>query len=204
MSVALMDAAQAYGEPVETYFGLYAGIVVDNTDPDEKGRVLVRLPWIDPDFETLWAPVSQIYAGSGYGAYWIPEIDDQVLVAFMRGELRKPVVIGSIYSRDRTPYAARSGGADPKLFRTVGGHMLLMEDGSGAKIQLIDKTGNNEITIDSESNTITIKANSEVVVESSNSVTVSATGNLSITAGGSISIEASGSLSIKGATISLN
>jgi uncharacterized protein involved in type VI secretion and phage assembly len=204
MTLGLLDAMKSYGEPVETYFGLYAGVVVDNADPEEKGRVLVQLPWIDPGFETLWAPVSQIYAGSGYGAYWIPEISDQVLVAFMRGELRKPVVVGSLYSRDRTPFAARSGGSDPKLFRTAAGHMLLMEDGSGAKIQLIDKTANNEITIDSESNTITVKANAEVVVESSNSVTVTASGNLSIKAGGSISIEAGGSLSVKGATISLN
>jgi uncharacterized protein (DUF2345 family) len=118
--------------------------------------------------------------------------------------LRKPVVVGSLYSRDRTPHATRGSGADPKLFRTAAGHMLLMEDGSGAKIQLIDKTGSNEITIDSEANTITVKAQSEVVVESSGSVTVSATSDLSIKAGGSITIEAGGSLSIKGATIALN
>lgn len=192
----LLDAIKSHGERVETYYGLYAGVVIDNADPEEKGRVLVRLPWIDPNFETLWAPVSQIYAGSGYGAYWIPEVDDQVLVAFMRGELRKPIVIGSIYSRDRNPYAARSGGKDPKLFRTMAGHMLLMEDGSGAKIQLIDKTGNNEIVIDSESNTISVKATSKVEVESS--------GDLSIKASGSISIEAGGALTIKGATIALN
>lgn len=196
MTGSLMHAVKTHGEPLETYFGLYPGLVTDNADPEEKGRVKVRFPWIDPDFETQWAPVSQIYAGDGYGAYWIPEIDDQVLIAFMRGELRKPVVIGSIYSRDHTPHQARQGGSDPKVLRTQSGHMLLMEDGSGPKIRLVDQTGGNEIEIDSSSNKVTVRASGDVVVE--------AGANLSIRASGSLSIEAGGTLSIKGATIALN
>ena len=222
MSVAdsLMDALKAYTEPVETYFGLYAGVVTSNDDDEKKGRVKVRLPWIDPDFETEWAPVSQIYAGSDYGAYWIPEQGDQVVVAFLRGELRKPIVVSSIYSRDRTPYMARGDGSKPKLFRTMAGHMLLMEDGEGPKIQLVDKTGKNEVVIDSGSNTVTVRADADVVVEAkknvkvtasqsveveaSQSVSISAKTDLSLKATGSISIEAQGALTLSGASIALN
>jgi phage baseplate assembly protein V len=192
-----------FGEAVESYFGVYAGIVDDDKDPEGRGRVKLLLPWIDKSFVTEWVTVAQIYAGNGYGAYWIPEIEDQVLVAFLRGELRQPVVIGSLYSRDVIPHAARQSGQDPKYFRTMGGHMLLMEDGTGKKIELIDSTGNNSVVIDSEANTITVKAQADVNVEGGANVTVEATGNLTLK-GAAIKIEATGTVTVSGATINLN
>ena len=200
-----------FGEAVESHFGLHAGNVVDNEDPEGRGRVKLNFAWISEDFVTDWTTVAQIYAGNGYGAYWIPEVDDQVVVAFLRGELRQPIVIGSLYSQQATPHAARGSGADPKYFRTAGGHMLLMEDGSGRKIELIDATGNNSVLIDSDANSITVKAQTDVNVEAganvsvkgSANVTVEATGNLSLK-GAAITIEASGAVTVSGATINLN
>lgn len=209
---ALLDSVGHYGEPAERHFGVYAGVVTDNRDPEAKGRVKINLPWIDSNFETLWAPVSQIYAGDGYGTYWIPEVGDQVIVSFMRGELRKPVVMGAIYSEQMRPELALGSGQDPKVLRTRSGHMLLLEEGSEPLIRLVDQTGDNEITINSTENSITVRASADVVVkaggnvevEAGGSASVSASGNLELKAGGSITIEASGALTISGATVAIN
>ncbi len=192
-----------FGEAVESHFGLYGGLVTENEDPEGRGRVKLTLAWIAEDFVTEWATVAQIHAGDGYGAYWIPEVGDQVVVAFLRGELRRPIIIGSLYSQQATPHAVRGSGADPKYFRTAGGHMLLMEDGSGRKIELIDATGNNKVLIDSEANSITVEAQGDVTVKGGANVTVEATGNLTLK-GAAISIEASGAVTVSGATINLN
>lgn len=200
-----------FGEAADPYFGVYAAIVDDGKDPEGRGRVRLRLPWIEASYVTQWCTVAQIYAGNGYGAYWIPEEEDQVIIAFLGGELRQPIVIGSLYSRDVIPHAARESGQDPKYFRTKGGHMLLMEDGTGKKIELVDSTGNNSVLIDSEANTITVKAQADVNVEAganvsvkgSGEVTIEATGNLTLK-GAAIKIEATGTVTVSGATINLN
>lgn len=207
----LGHGAQA-GEPAEKHYGLYAGVVVNREDPDCKARVQINLPWIQSDFETLWAPVTQIYAGDGYGAYWIPEVGDQVIVAFLRGDLRKPIVLGSIYSRDRKPDLGIGDGQDPKVLRTQSGHMLLMEEGDSPLIKLVDQTGGNEVEINSADNIVTVRAADHVIVEAGGNVQVEAGGSASVQAGqdlsiqasGNITIEASGTLTLSGATVAIN
>ncbi len=197
-------SACGHGESLERHYGLYPGVVEETEDPDEKGRVTIRLPWIDPDFVTQWAPVNQHYAGDGYGIYWVPESKDQVIVAFLRGDLRKPIVVGSIYSRNRKPFEARLGGSDPKILRTKGGHMMLMQDGDSPLVRLIDKSGNNEVEINTDDNTVTVRAADKVVVEAGGNVTVEAGADLALSATGNITIDAGGSVTVSGTSIALN
>lgn len=185
-----------FGERTERFFGLYPGIAANVVDGDGLGRITVRLPWISETYETRPAPVAQLYAGDGYGAVWLPEEGDQVVVAFIKGQLARPVVLGSIYARSRRPSSSRSDGADPKLMRTKGGHYLLMEDGTGRRIELVDLTGGNRVVIDSEANSVTLEATGDV--------TLKAGANLAIEAGGNVTITAGGQVAVSGATISLN
>jgi uncharacterized protein involved in type VI secretion and phage assembly len=185
-----------FGECTETFFGLYPGIAENVLDPEARGRITVKLPWISDTYETRFAPVAQIYAGDGYGAVWLPEQGDQVVVAFMKGQLSRPVVLGSIYANVRQPPAGRSNAEDTKIFRTKGGHYLLMEDSQGKRIELVDLTGENSVVIDSESNNINVRAAADVTVE--------AGGSLTLSAGADITINASGQVTVSGATINLN
>ncbi len=187
--------AGRFGEVLDTYYGLYAGIVEDNKDPEDRGRVRVKLEWISSDFTTEWANVAQIYAGDGYGAYWIPEVEDQVIVAFMRGQLSLPIVLGSIYSQRAMPKLVRSGSSDPKYFRTRGGHMLLMEDGPGRKIELIDASRDNSVVIDTEANSITVKSGGDVTIEAAGSLVLK---------GNDVTIKAAGTVTVSGSKINLN
>lgn len=150
------------------YFGVYPGIVVNNRDPAGLGRLLVRMPtlFLDPGRDTLaWARVALPYAGSGYGMWLPPQIDDEVLVAFEAGDLERPWIIGRAWNGlDLPPQDGAALGDQGLLIRTPAGYRILideagqvvrvdhpsgmalvieagvarLEDGAGAKIELQD------------------------------------------------------------------
>ncbi len=193
-----------FGECTETFYGLYPGVAENVVDPDGLGRITVKLPWISDTYETRFAPVAQTYAGDAYGAVWLPEQGDQVMIAFLKGQLSRPVVLGSIYSKVRRPPASRSDSEDPKILRTKGGHYLLMEDEQGKRIELTDLTGNNSVVIDSEANSVTVRADADVTVEAGAGLTLNAQSDITINAGSNVTISASGEVSVSGTTVNLN
>ena len=132
------------------------------------------------------------------------EQGDQVVIAFLKGQLSRPVVLGSIYSNVRQPPASRSDSEDPKMLRTKGGHYLLMEDKKGKRIELVDLTGKNSVVIDSEANSVTVIADADVTVEAGGSLTLNAQSDITINAGSNVTISASGQVSVSGSTINLN
>ena len=75
-----------------------------------------------------WCRVAQLYAGGGYGSFFPPEKGDEVLVAFVQGDMRIPIVLGGLYNGQDKPSTSRDGGKDQKLIRTRGGHQLLFDD----------------------------------------------------------------------------
>jgi uncharacterized protein involved in type VI secretion and phage assembly len=85
--------------------GVVIGIVVDIEHPDGEYRIKVKFPWIrsadagdDEDFLSSWARISTAMAGPGRGFYCLPEPDDEVLVMFEHGDVRRPIVIGSLWN----------------------------------------------------------------------------------------------------------
>jgi phage baseplate assembly protein V len=170
-----------FGESAETFWGLYPGVAKKVVDPENRGRVTVLLPWISSTYESDFASVAQVYAGDGHGAVWLPEEGDQVVVAFLNGQLARPVVLGSIYSKARKPKVARSDSGDAKVLRTKGGHYLLMEDKQGKRIELVDLTGKNSVVIDSDANSVTLKATANITIDAGGDVTITAKGRVKVT-----------------------
>jgi phage baseplate assembly protein V len=169
---------------------------MDVNDPDKEGRVKVRYPWFDDNTVSGWARVRQLYAGGGYGTFFVPEVGDEVIVAFVHGDMRVPIILGGLYNGNDKPSVSRSDSSDPKLIRTKGGNEILLDDTSGQeKVQITDANGN-VITMDAANNTITIQAQSDITVESK-------TGRLHLK-GNTVDIEASGAMTLTGQTIALN
>lgn len=167
------------------------GIVLDVNDPDETGRVQVALPWYASGYEE-WARVSQLYAGKGFGSTWVPEVDSEVLVAFLHGDMRFPYVLGALHGKVDTPPYARSAGQDIKAFVTPAGLEMLFDDSdksvtvktkSGAELKLTDA--------------------GEITVTASTSIELHADQSLKLSSA-EIAIEATGSVTVSGATIALN
>ncbi|MFQ5629156.1 MAG: phage baseplate assembly protein V [bacterium] len=84
-------------------YGVAVGIVTNNDDADGLGRVKVHFPWLSDENESAWARVAVVMAGNNRGAWFPPQIDDEVLVAFEHGDINKPIVIGAMWNGKDAP-----------------------------------------------------------------------------------------------------
>lgn len=178
------------------FYGVAEALVVENEDPEKEGRVKLKFPWFGEQMITDWCRVAQFYAGNGYGSFYVPEVDDEVLVAFVHGDMRYPVVVGGLYNGSDKPATHRASDKDEKLIRTKAGHQIVLDDTSGEeKIHIIDKTENNHIVLSSSDDAITIEAKS-------GKLTLHAVG-IEIKSDAEISVEAATTLDLKGATVNV-
>ena len=93
MALGILTAAEMRGllgpaDGADRFHGVVVGVVTNNQDPDGMHRVKVRFPWLSGEDESHWARVAAAMAGNDRGAYFLPEVDDEVLVAFEHGDLR--------------------------------------------------------------------------------------------------------------------
>ncbi len=200
-------------------FGLSIGIVTNNKDPENLGRIKLKLPLRECVNETVWARVATFMAGKDMGAYFLPEVGDEVLVAFLEGDVSKPFVIGALWNSVDTPplknddgknnirkIKSRNGheiilddeeGKESLEIKTKAGHVLKMEDGSTNKIQLKDKSGNNLLEIDGQNNQVSIKGNMKISLEAGScKLTIDSTQN-------SVSIESGMQMKLKAQMIDI-
>lgn len=141
------------------FFGVMEAIVEEIVDPDREGRVKVRFPWYDEGTVTEWARVRQLYAGPGYGTFFVPEKGDEVLVAFILGDMRKPIVLGGLYNGVDKPPSDRQADdeKDEKLIRTRGGHRLLLDDTRGKEKIEATTPGGHRVILDDAGRRITVQ-----------------------------------------------
>jgi uncharacterized protein involved in type VI secretion and phage assembly len=168
------------------YFGVAEAVVVDIDDPEQEGRVKVKFMWFDPTMPSDWCRVAQLYAGGGYGAFWVPEVDDEVLVAFVHGDMRFPVVLGGLYNGKDKPSTFRSDGADQpeknqKLFRTARGHELLFDDTSGQEKVVLSSANGHTLTLDDTAGRVIVETSGGQSVTLDDSGTVTIKGSTSVT-----------------------
>lgn len=148
------------------YYGVAAAIVSDVNDPAKEGRVQVRFPWFDPDMTSEWCRVAQLYAGAGKkGSLWVPDVNDEVVVAFVHGDMREPVVLGCIYNGKDKPPTFRNGTQDEKIIRTRAGHEILFVDTAGKEQVRIKTKGKRTVTLDDAKSTVTIETPDGMSIE---------------------------------------
>ncbi len=165
------------------YYGVVEGIVTAADDPGHQGRVRVRFPRLDDHTVSEWCRVSQLYAGNGYGTLFVPEVGDEVLIAFVHGDMRLPIVLGGLYNGKDKPATYRASDRDQKLIRTKGGHEILLDDTSGQeRIVVKDSSNGNTITMDVQQKSITIEAKNGSLILKGQKVEVSSDTTLSLTA----------------------
>lgn len=136
------------------------GLVTDNTDPDNLARVKVKYPHLTEDHASHWVRLSAPMAGPGRGIEYLPEVDDEVLVAFEHGDIRRPYILGALWNgRDRPPLpnseAVKGGKVVRRITRTRTGHQMDFDDGAG-KIKVIT-AGNHKIEMSDTQNEVGIK-----------------------------------------------
>ncbi len=130
--------------------GLHYGIVCQNKDPENLGRIKIRLPWLDKGDvdQTHWAQIITPMEGKKFGWYTLPDIDDVVVIMFIAGDTSQPVVLGGVWStKDNSPEPNEDGKNNFRGYRSRSGHRLLFDDSAKTKVVLADKTAKNMIGI---------------------------------------------------------
>lgn len=198
----------------DRFYGVVVGVVTNNQDPEDMHRVKVRFPWLSNDVESNWARVAAPMAGNDRGAYFLPEVDDEVLVAFEHGRVDHPYIVGSLWNgQDSAPESNADGENNHRTIKSRSGHVLRLNDKSGSEtIEIIDKSGNNKVIIDTANDSITIEANSDITIKSStgklimqaNGIEMKSQAGVSIQASQSMDLKASAQVTVKGAMIHLN
>jgi len=189
MITEILDLERVPAGPGGLFYGVYPALVTDVVDPDNQGRVRIRLPWApDPDgarYET-WARIATLMAGNNRGTWFIPDVDDEVLVAFEAGNPRRPYVVGALWNGSDAPPEQMDGAGDNNLktilsrqgvritfddttgavklrLETPGGHSVVLDDGARS-IQAQDSNGN---SIKLEAAGITVTAVAKVTINAS-------------------------------------
>lgn len=198
----------------DRFFGVTIGIVTNNKDPDGLGRVKTSLPWLADQVESDWARVVSPMAGAGRGMYFLPEVNDEVLVAFEHGNPDTPYVLGGLWNgKDKPPESNSDGKNDRRAIRSRSGNVIRLTDTDGdAKIEIIDSSGKNTIVISAKNNSITITAASDVTIQSSNGklklsgngVEITSTSTVKVEASQGMDLKSSGQLNVKGTVVNIN
>jgi uncharacterized protein involved in type VI secretion and phage assembly len=186
------------------------------SDVDAKlGRVKVTFPWMDPPQKSYWAPIASLLSGKKRGARFMPELRDEALIAFDRGEFDHPYVIGFLWNgEDEAPDDVKSN----RLVVTPGGHELRFEDKAGdrrivvksaaghtltlddkaGKVTLATKSGG-KVTLDDQPGKAEVEASQNKITLGPQGVTVEAQGIMNIKSSGVMNVESSAAMTIKAA-----
>ena len=170
------------------WYGVYPALVSDIRDPDGQGRVRLTLPW-SPDTAgeryEVWARVATLMGGNNRGSWFIPDVNDEVLVVFEGGDPRRPYVIGGLWNGSDSPPETMDGAGknDKKVIRSRNGVKVTLDDTTGQEKLILETPGGQKVTLkdgpgsvfieDSNGNSVKLEA-SGVTVTASSKVTVSA------------------------------
>lgn len=205
---SLLELVQPAAREASAVPSVVVGVVTDNNDPDGGlGRVKVKFPWLDDSSQSWWARIASPMAGPQRGFYFLPEVDDEVLVAFEHGDVTRPYIIGALWNgSDKPPKSnsevLESSKVKERLIKTRAGHVISLDDSENAEkitltsksghvvtlddkqgsesISIVDKTGQNLIKIESSSNSLTIQVDGNVTVQAKQNVTVKANQNVDV------------------------
>jgi uncharacterized protein involved in type VI secretion and phage assembly len=178
-------------------------VVTNARDPDDLCRVKVKFPWLSDSYESDWVRTLQASAGNGYGSVLVPEVGDEVLVAFEQGDLRRPYLLGGLYNgMDKPPVGTTStvdgssGLVNRRDFFSRTGHRLSFTEKTGASDGILLKTGDGKYVFEmSKKDTkITVNADGTIEIEAKG-----APGDIKIKAAGNLEIEAR-QIKMKGST----
>jgi len=192
---------------------LVLGVVTNNNDPEQLGRVRVTFPQLGPTMEGWWARVATLNAGDDRGIFMLPEVNDQVVVAFENGDPRRPFVIGSLYDgQAKVPDDMLDPTREKAAFGLKSDHKVHVEGQQEMKLRshekmtvLVDRDaqgGTGDFLLDAKGN-IEDKAAQNIKGTAGQSIELTANQSVTIKGTGSVTVETSGSLKLKGSMIDI-
>ncbi len=205
-------------------YGMVTAKVVSLEDPEQLGRVQVMFPWLpkhkNADLASNWARIAAPMGGKDRGLFFVPEVDDEVLVAFEHGDFNYPYIVGVLWNKTDQPPAGTKKSVlssdkkqvDQRVIRSRSGHLIVLDDTQGEEQIIIqDKTKKNAITINSKDNAMTIQAEGDLTIEAGGKLIIKSKGDMSLETQGKgnlktqsdLAMEASGNGKLSGMQLAL-
>lgn len=185
------------------------GVVIGKVTAVRPGEVKLEFPWLHENDsekkESDWARIATAMAGNGRGTFFMPEVDDEVLVAFDQGDFSYPYVIGFLWNGKDKPPGSNN---QVRAIKTKSGHTIEFDDSPGqGKIKIKSQGRQNiEITDSPAAITIQTKMQNEIRIDdTSGTITLKAT-NINLNALSNLSISApaimiAGALTLTGTSV---
>ena len=181
-------------------------------DPDSQYRILIDIPLFDPNGQGIWARLANFYATSGAGAFFLPEVGDEVVVGFLNEDPRYPIILGSLYSSTKNkPYKTLSPNQKNTKKAIVSKQGIFIEFDDENKVFTIETPNKNTAVFDDKSKEITIKdqnnnsivmSSSGIVIKSAKNISIEANQKLTLKGKQGVAIESSpGDVTVKGTNI---
>ena len=180
----MTSVKELHAPPTHRVFGVVPALVTDLADPNGQGRVKIKLPWLGEDVE-LWARVATLHAGPNKGTWFIPDQDDEVLVAFEHGDPRWPYVVGSLWNGSDSPPESMDGSGNnyKKVICSRNAVKITLDDTDGQEKLILETPGGQKVTLQDGPGSVTIEdSNGNSVKLESAGVTVTASAKVTVNA----------------------
>lgn len=208
--------------------GPVIGIVTNLNDPENKGRVKVWLPWLGDQggqtpAESHWARIATPLTGKARGCHFLPEINDEVLVDFLQGDINQPYIIGGLWNGQDEPPVPPSlpggrqaevingGVVKNRIIKSKKGNFLIFNDtdeapgvflvgSSGAYVMVDDENGKEKIALADKTKRDRIEIRSEdqsIWIEAQGPITIKATGDIKVETQGNLDAKATGNANVE-------
>jgi Rhs element Vgr protein len=189
--------------------GLQVAVVVKlDADPAGAQRIQVRTPALEADTNLVWARLLMPYASNAFGAFFVPEIGDEVLVGHLADDPAHPVVLGSLYSAKHTPPTPLDAENKIKTLVTRCKHKLEFDDDK--KIITLTTPAGNKLVLDDEAKKITLKdqtgntmemSEAGIKLDSPKDIVINAKGKITVSAVGAITLESKADVKASGLNV---
>lgn len=171
------------------WYGCYPALVSDIKDPDNQGRVKVTLPWA-PDTGSgryeAWARLATMMGGNNRGSWFVPDVNDEVLVVFEGGDTRRPYVVGGLWNGSDAPPETMDGSGNnyKKVIRSKNGVKVTLDDDNGKEKFICETPGGQKVTLTDGPGVV------EIVDSNGNSIKLESAG-VTVTASAKVTVKAS-------------
>lgn len=187
-----MDRAVFFERSAGWLSGGHLAMVTSLDDPDDLNRVQIRLLAYDgPKGQDgqdmpIWARVVGAFAGNDRGVFFLPEVDDEVLVVFVQGDPRYPLIVGGLWSgKNKSPASIEASGENKlKRIKSKNGIQITLDDSQGKETLTLETPGKQKFTLKD--------GPGEILIEDSNGNTVKLhSSGIDVTAGANVKVNAS-------------
>ncbi len=189
--------------------GLHIGVVLKlDGDPEGEQRIQVNVPVLQAQTQGVWARLLQFYASNAFGAFFLPEVGDEVLLGYLNDDPSHPVVLGSLYSSSRKPPYTFDAQNNTKAIVTRCLHKI--EFNEQDKIITVITPGKNQVVLDDKNQAITVQdqhnnsiklSSAGIALNSQSDIKLTAQGGVTITANAAININAQAELKATGLNV---